>query len=169
MICQHMPRYAILPLFGVCRPGRLTSWKKPVFSGSCHDMPRYAKICQETKGKWDNDKNIIHLPRHYTNFFEKALIYGQKSNFWKKFTTCLPLLKGSFLGLKMYWNEVYFSVRLQKWIFLKTGNGNYWGSIWISSENLDSVGNISTVINDYHLFTTCETMILVNVKSCASP
>ena len=25
IICQHMPRYAILPLFGVCHPGRLTS------------------------------------------------------------------------------------------------------------------------------------------------
>ena len=27
------------------------------------------------------NKSAHGLPRHYTNFFEKALIYGQKSNF----------------------------------------------------------------------------------------
>ena len=38
-------------------------------------------ISGQNKEKQNYDKSIIHLPRHYTNFFEKALIYGQKSNF----------------------------------------------------------------------------------------
>lgn len=36
---------------------------RTTFAFADQDMPKYAKICQEMKGKRKHDKSIIHLPR----------------------------------------------------------------------------------------------------------
>lgn len=63
---RYEVRCIIYEMLKVLR-GRQTSWEKYVYSSICQDMSRYAKICQETKGKIDYDQGFIHLPRQYTN------------------------------------------------------------------------------------------------------
>lgn len=78
-------------------------------TNECIDLPYIATICQDMyeksmslgivtipctflkvakhgkirlfRRKKHEYSRALYLPRHYTNFFEKALIYGQKSNF----------------------------------------------------------------------------------------